>query len=142
MVVVTEIASYLQTGKFKIVVDFRPTRYAALVLIGRQRWVDANPALAKALVGAIIKGAKVIQDDPATAAKSVKLLYPNFDDAQKARLEQALTDAGVDHTIETYNAMHGFVPRDTPVHDEAATARHWETLLALFAAKLKPGVPQ
>ena len=67
---------------------------------------------------------------------------PNFDDAQKARLEQALTDAGVDHTIETYNAMHGFVPRDTPVHDEAATARHWETLLALFAAKLKPGVPQ
>ena len=67
---------------------------------------------------------------------------PNFDDAQKARLEQALTDAGVDHTIETYNALHGFVPRDTPVHDEAATAKHWETLLALFAATLKPGAPQ
>jgi carboxymethylenebutenolidase len=67
---------------------------------------------------------------------------PNFDDAQKARLEQALTDAGVDHTVETYNAMHGFVPRDTPVHDEAATAKHWETLLALFAATLTPGAPQ
>ncbi|HTK51885.1 MAG TPA: dienelactone hydrolase family protein [Gemmatimonadaceae bacterium] len=67
---------------------------------------------------------------------------PNFDDAQKARLEQALTEADVDHTIETYNAMHGFVPRDTPVHDEAATARHWETLLALFAAELKAGPPQ
>jgi len=67
---------------------------------------------------------------------------PNFDDAQKARLEQALTDADVDHTIVTYNAMHGFVPRDTPVHDEAATARHWETLLALFAAELKAGPPQ
>ena len=66
----------------------------------------------------------------------------NFDDAQKARLEQALTDSGVDHTIETYNALHGFVPRDTPVHDEDATARHWETLLALFAATLKPGAPQ
>ena len=62
---------------------------------------------------------------------------PNFDDAQKARLERALTDAGVDHLIETYNARHGFVPRDTPVHDEAATARHWETLLALFAKTLK-----
>ena len=57
---------------------------------------------------------------------------PNFDDAQKARLEQALTDAHVDHTIETYDALHGFVPRDTPVHDEAAAARHWETLLELF----------
>jgi carboxymethylenebutenolidase len=67
---------------------------------------------------------------------------PGFDDAQKARLEQALTDAGVDHTVETYNAMHGFVPRDTPVHDEAATAKHWETLLALFAATLKAGPPQ
>ena len=63
---------------------------------------------------------------------------PNFDDAQKARLEQALTDAGVDHLIETYNARHGWVPRDTPVHDEAATARHWETLLALFGRTLKP----
>ena len=62
---------------------------------------------------------------------------PNFDDAQKARLERALTDAGVDHTIETYNARHGWVPRDTPVHDEAATARHWETLLALFGQTLK-----
>jgi len=66
---------------------------------------------------------------------------PNFDDAQKARLEQALTEAGVDHTIETYQALHGFVPRDTPVHDEAAMARHWETLLALFAATLKTGAP-
>jgi carboxymethylenebutenolidase len=60
----------------------------------------------------------------------------NFDDAQKARLEQALTEAGVDHTIETYNALHGWVPRDTPVHDEAATARHWESLRALFQQTL------
>jgi carboxymethylenebutenolidase len=61
---------------------------------------------------------------------------PNFDDAQKARLEQALTDAGVDHTIETYPALHGWVPRDTPVHDDAATAKHWQTLLALFEQTL------
>jgi carboxymethylenebutenolidase len=63
----------------------------------------------------------------------------NFDDAQKARLEQALTEAGVDHTIETYNALHGFVPRDTPVHDEAATAKHWQTLLALFSDSFGTG---
>jgi carboxymethylenebutenolidase len=63
----------------------------------------------------------------------------NFDDAQKARLEQALSEAGVDHVVETYQARHGFVPRDTPVHDEAATARHWETLLALFGQTLRGG---
>lgn len=62
-----------------------------------------------------------------------------FDDAQKARLDEALTDAGVEHTIETYDALHGFVPRDTPVHDEAATARHWATLLPLLAETLHPG---
>jgi carboxymethylenebutenolidase len=55
-----------------------------------------------------------------------------FDDAQKQRLEQALTDAGVEHTIETYQARHGWVPRDTPVHDPAATERHWQTLLELL----------
>jgi len=59
-----------------------------------------------------------------------------FDDAQKARLERALTEAGVDHTIETYNARHGWVPSDTAVHDPVATERHWETLFALFRGTL------
>lgn len=63
----------------------------------------------------------------------------SFDDAQKARLEQALADAGVDHVVTTYNARHGFVPRDTPVHDPAAAEKHWETLLALFDQTLKAG---
>jgi carboxymethylenebutenolidase len=62
-----------------------------------------------------------------------------FDDAQKARLEQSLTDAGVDHTVETYPARHGFVPADMPVHDAAATERHWDTLLALFGESLARG---
>ena len=55
----------------------------------------------------------------------------------KARLEEALTKAGVDHTIETYPAKHGWVFRDTPVYDAAAAERHWQTLLALLDAKLK-----
>ncbi|MEI8152314.1 MAG: ABC transporter substrate-binding protein [Hyphomicrobiales bacterium] len=88
-VVTTEVADYLRTGKFKIVTDWRPTRYAALVVIGRQRWVDANPALAEALVAAIGKGAGLIQTDSAATAKSVKLLYPNFDDAQSLEIAQA-----------------------------------------------------
>jgi carboxymethylenebutenolidase len=61
----------------------------------------------------------------------------SFPDDMKQRLEQALTAAGVDHTIETYQAKHGWVFRDTPVFDAAAAERHWHSLLALFDAKLK-----
>jgi carboxymethylenebutenolidase len=61
---------------------------------------------------------------------------PSFPDDMKARLEQALTDAGVDHEIETYPAQHGWVLRDTPEHDAAAAERHWRTLLALFHSTL------
>jgi carboxymethylenebutenolidase len=55
----------------------------------------------------------------------------------RQRLERALAEAGVDHTIETYPARHGFVPADTPAHDPAAAEGHWETLLALFEGTLR-----
>lgn len=61
----------------------------------------------------------------------------SFDDAQKQRLDDALTAAKVDHTIETYPAKHGWVPSDTPVHDKACAERHFETMLALFDSVLK-----
>jgi carboxymethylenebutenolidase len=60
----------------------------------------------------------------------------NFTGEQKAMLEAALTKAGVDHKIETYQAKHGFVVPDMPTYDKAAADKHWETLLALFAARL------
>ncbi len=56
----------------------------------------------------------------------------SFPDDMKERLEKALTDAAVDHRIETYPAKHGWVLRDTPVYDAAAAERHWQTMLALF----------
>jgi carboxymethylenebutenolidase len=61
----------------------------------------------------------------------------SFPDEMKQRLERALTEAGVDHRIETYQARHGWVFRDTPVYDAAAAERHWHSLGDLFAAKLK-----
>jgi carboxymethylenebutenolidase len=61
----------------------------------------------------------------------------SFPDDMKARLEEALTKAGVDHKIETYPAKHGWVFRDTPVYDAAASERHWQTLVALMDAVLK-----
>src|SRR5580658_3334114 len=62
---------------------------------------------------------------------------PSFPEEMKARLEEALTKAGVDHKIETYPAKHGWVFRDMPVYDAAASERHWQTMLALFSATLK-----
>ena len=61
----------------------------------------------------------------------------SFTDEMKQRLERALTEAGVDHTIETYPARHGWVLSDTPAHDPAAAERHWQTLLALIDATLR-----
>jgi carboxymethylenebutenolidase len=60
----------------------------------------------------------------------------SFPDEMKQRLERALTEAAVDHTIETYPARHGWVLSDTPAYDPAAAERHWQTLLALFDATL------
>jgi len=62
---------------------------------------------------------------------------PTFPDDMKARLEDALTKGGVDHTIETYPAKHGWVLRDTPAYDPASAERHWKTLVSLLDAKLK-----
>jgi carboxymethylenebutenolidase len=56
----------------------------------------------------------------------------NFTDEQRSTFEAALTDAGVDHTVEMYPARHGWVPSDMPVHDPAQAERHWATLLALL----------
>ncbi|HUS65047.1 MAG TPA: dienelactone hydrolase family protein [Kofleriaceae bacterium] len=62
---------------------------------------------------------------------------PTFTDAQRQTIDDALTEANVDHVVELYPARHGWVPSDTPVHDPAAAARHRETLLALFARTLR-----
>src|ERR1700733_3240717 len=55
-----------------------------------------------------------------------------FNEEQKKRLKKALTDAGVDHLIETYPARHGFAIPDMPVFDEAAAERHWTALFKLL----------
>ena len=61
----------------------------------------------------------------------------NFDDDQQKRLKKALDDAHVDYKLEIYNAFHGWVPSDTPIHDDAGTEKHWTTLLDLFGKTLK-----
>ena len=54
-------------------------------------------------------------------------------------LERALSDGGVQHTIEIYPAGHGFAVPDNPTYDPVAAQRHWDALAGLFGAVLSPG---
>jgi carboxymethylenebutenolidase len=56
----------------------------------------------------------------------------SFPEEQRNRLERALTEAGVDHLVETYPARHGFAVPDLPSFDPAAAERHWAALFRLF----------
>jgi len=60
----------------------------------------------------------------------------SFTDEQKDRLEKALTEAGVAHTIETYPAHHGFAVPDNASYDQAAAERHWQAMEDLFGSAL------
>ena len=55
-----------------------------------------------------------------------------------AIMAKALTDAGVEHVVETYPAKHGWVLSDAPSYDAACCERHWRELRALYADTLTP----
>lgn len=89
-------------------------------------------------------GRLAVEDDPASphhrAAEVRARVYVGaarddgtFDAAQAAGLAAAYEAAGVDHTIETYDALHGFAVPDNPTFDEAASERHMEAMASLFA---------
>jgi carboxymethylenebutenolidase len=61
----------------------------------------------------------------------------SFPAEQIEKLGAALTAAKVTHTIEVYQAKHGWVPSDTPIHDPANADKAYQTLSALFQKTLK-----
>jgi len=61
----------------------------------------------------------------------------SFTDDQKDLLEKSLSEAGVIHTIETYQAHHGFAVADNPSYDPHAAERHWEASERFFGSVLK-----
>lgn len=62
---------------------------------------------------------------------------PAFTAAQAGTLEQALSAAGVAHTIESYPAAHGFAVPDNAPYDADAAERHWDALREFFGARLR-----
>ncbi|GAY12977.1 dienelactone hydrolase family protein [Pseudonocardia sp. N23] len=60
----------------------------------------------------------------------------SFGQDQFDRLDAVLTGAGVEHTVETYPAGHGFAVADNPTYDEDAAERHWAALGDLYGSAL------
>ncbi len=52
-------------------------------------------------------------------------------------MSDALTAAGVTHTLVTYPAAHGFAVPDNPPFDADAAERHWQALEELYASALR-----
>jgi carboxymethylenebutenolidase len=78
----------------------------------------------------------------ATLYISVAAIDQGFSDAERERLRTALDEAGVRYTLEVYpEVAHGFCVPGLPVHNEAASERHWKALLTLFRESLPQGMP-
>ena len=65
----------------------------------------------------------------------------SFSPEQQHRLEKALSEGGVDFSIETYKgAKHGFAVTGHLVYDRDSSERHWQRLLHLFKETLHNAV--
>lgn len=122
------VVGYCMGGRMAMIAaGTYPDRIAAAAAYHPANLADANPDSPHLL-------AANIQARVYVAAATDDASFP---DEQKLRFTEALTAAGVDHTLETYPARHGWVFRDIPVHDVACSERHWDSLLALFAGTLR-----
>jgi carboxymethylenebutenolidase len=62
---------------------------------------------------------------------------PSFPPEQQERLTRALSEAGVDHTLEVYKGTkHGFAVTGHLVYDRDASERHWVRLFELLGQAL------
>ncbi len=111
---------------------------------GRMSLVAAGGIGPKIAAAASFHGGRLaVADDPASphlaAGRITATVYVagaiednSFTVEQADLLEGALSDAGVDHTVEFYPAHHGFAVPDNGTYDEKASTRHWEALRELY----------
>ena len=60
----------------------------------------------------------------------------SYTDDDERRLDRALTEAGVEHVMEWYQAAHGFAVPDNAPFDASAAERHWKAMESFFGAHL------
>jgi carboxymethylenebutenolidase len=118
---------------------------------GRMAFVAASAFGERVVAAASVHGGGLVSDgddSPHLAAGRIRgALYLAVSDADssctpehQATLRAALDAAGVRHELELFDGTrHGFAMPDFPVFDEAAAARHWQKVLALFRRELPPG---
>jgi carboxymethylenebutenolidase len=82
-----------------------------------------SPHLAADQISAVVYVAGAIEDGSFTAE-------------QADLLREALQKAGVAHTVEFYDARHGFAVPDNGTYDEEAATRHYQAMASLYAANL------
>ena len=82
-----------------------------------------SPHLAAGQISAVVYVAGAIEDSSFTAE-------------QADLLREALEKAGVAHTVEFYDARHGFAVPDNGTYDEEAASRHYAALASLYGANL------
>lgn len=114
---------------------------------GRTSLVVAGRVPERVAAAMSFHGGGLAGDDPASphllAARMTAAIYvggaendPSFTAAQARKLEAALTAAGVEHTVESYAAGHGFAVPDNGSYDEPAAERHWLAMRDFFARYL------
>ncbi len=115
---------------------------------GRMSMLAAGGIGAKVGAAASFHGGRIaVADDPASphlaADRITATVYvagavedSSFTPEQAELLDNALTAAGVEHTVEFYPAHHGFAVPDNGTYDPAASARHWEALQQLYQGRL------
>lgn len=116
---------------------------------GRMSMVAAGGLGGKIAAAASFHGGRIAVDgDPASphqAADKIKAVVyvagaiedGSYTSEQAELLENALTSAGVEYTLETYQARHGFAVPDLQTYDKAAADRHWQALETLYSAHLR-----
>ena len=116
---------------------------------GRLSLVSAANHPGRIVAAASFHGGHLVTDAPDSPHRLVEQITGRVyvagaeDDASftaddAAALEDALTAAGVEHTVEFYPAGHGFAVPDNATFDETAAERHWQALGDLYGAMLTP----
>lgn len=140
-VVVSDGRAYLDALETYATGPVAITGYCMGVRVG-WRIAAAYPDRVAALAG--FHGGGLVTDDPesphlSASSLSAELYLGHADQDGSmtpehiAELERALDAADVTYRSELYEgAMHGYTMADTPVYNEAAAERHFESLFALL----------
>jgi carboxymethylenebutenolidase len=114
---------------------------------GRLSFITAGHLGDRIAAAASFHGGNIVTDDadsPHRKADDIKAVVfiagaiedGSFSDEQKEILGRSLREAGVEHTIETYPAHHGFAVLDNPSYDADAAERHWKATEQFFGSIL------